>query len=242
MKNNIIRKIATLTIATMAMFAVLPESSRADVYWNGGTSTDWSNPANWTGGLPSSGGAGNAVINPGSPFASPVVSTAGNTTVGQLYISIAAGLSVVSGGQLNTSDLITGIWGNSATVSVSGGLLTLSGILNVGAGGYDGDISISGGTLTAGSLSINTTGGALMNLSGSGTFVTAISQLSNINYWLAHNAITANGGAPGYTINVDTASQIGSVILTVQTVPEPSTMALAFAGGLAALCLRRCQR
>lgn len=234
-KTNL--KIAVLAVTTMAALAVLPESARADVTWNGSASSDWSNPANWTGGLPSGGGAGNAVINPGTPFATPVVSTAGNSTVGQLYVSIAGGLSVVSGGQLNTSDLITGIWGNSATVSVSGGLLALSGILNMGAGNWDGDVSISGGTITAPALSINTTGGASLDLSSSGSFITASSQLGNVNYWIANNAITANGGLG--TVNVDTISQPGSIVLTVQAVPEPSTMALVIAGSAAVFFLRR---
>lgn len=237
MKIKMNLKIAVLVVTTMAALAVLSESAHADVYWNGSVSSDWSNSTNWTGGLPSGGGAGNTVINPGTPIATPVVSTADNSTVGQLYISIAGGLSVVDGGQLSTVDLITGVWGNSGSVNVSGGTLNISGLLNMGAAGFDGDVLISGGTLTAGSLSINTTGGAGMDLSGSGSFITASSQLGNVNYWIANNAITANGGLG--TVNVDLISQPGSIVLTVQAIPEPSTMALAIAGGAAVLFLRR---
>ena len=242
MKTIINNKTGLLAVATMAAFALLPESARADVYWNGSVSSSWSNPANWTGGLPSGGGAGNAVINPGTPFATPVVSTAGNATLGQLYISIAAGLSVVSGGQLSIgSDLITGNWGNSGAVNVSGGSLSINGLLNMGAGVHgDGDLIISAGTVTAGSLSINTTGGASMDLSGSGSFITAASQLGNVNYWIANNAITANGGLG--TVHVDSISQPGSIVLTVEAIPEPSTMVLAIAGGAAVLFLRRRHR
>ena len=234
MKNNINHKLIALIVTALGAFAVLSESALADVYWNGGTSSDWSLAANWTGGLPSIGGAGNAIVNPGSPFATPVVSTAGNTTAGQIYISIGAGLDVVSGGQLSTSDLITGNFGNSAAVSVSGGALFLSGLLNIGAAGYLGDVNISGGSVTSGSLSINTTAGAKMDISGSVSFITASSQLGNVNYWIANNAITANGGAPGWTINVDTTSQVNSLILTAMAVPEPSTLAL-FAVGVIGL-------
>lgn len=237
MKNKNTLKIAVLAVTTMAAFAMLPTSTRADVYWNGTVSSDWSNAANWINGLPSAGGAGSAVINPWGSFTTPSISSLGNTTVGQTYIATGGGLSVVVGGQLSTVDLITGIWGNSGSVNVSGGALNISGLLNMGAGGFDGDVLISGGTLSAGSLSITTTGGAGMDLSGSGSFITAASQLGNINYWIAHNAITANGGLG--TINVDSISQPGSIVLTVQAVPEPSTMALAIAGGTAMLCLRR---
>ena len=219
-------------LALSLALAAIPLTSHADVSWNGSTSSDWSLAANWTGGLPSAGGAGNAVINPGAPFATPFVSTLGNTTVGQTYVSIGAGLNVVSGGQLSTVDLITGIWGNSAAVNVSGGGLNISGLLNMGAGGYDGDVVISGGTVTSSGLSINTLGGAGMDISGSGSFITAASQLGNINYWVANNNITANGGGPGWLINIDTVSQPGSLVLTAVAVPEPG-LAMLLGLGLA---------
>ncbi|MEI6193834.1 MAG: PEP-CTERM sorting domain-containing protein [Verrucomicrobiota bacterium] len=237
MKINMNLKIAVLAITIMATFAVLPESARADVYWNGSASSDWSNPANWINGLPSVGGAGSAVINPWGSFPTPTVSSLGNTTVGQTYLAAGGGLDVVGGGQLSTVDLITGVWGNSGSLNISGGTLNISGLLNMGAAGFDGDVIISGGTLTAGSLSINTAGGAGMDLSGSGSFITASSQLGNVNYWIANNAITANGGLG--TVYVDSISQPGSIVLTVQATPEPSTMALAIAGGAAVLFLRR---
>ena len=213
-------------LALSLALAAIPLTTHADVSWNGSTSSEWSLAANWAGGLPSAGGAGNAVINPGAPFATPFVSTLGNTTVGQTYISIGAGLNVVSGGQLSTVDLITGIWGNSAAVNVSGGALNISGLLNMGAGGFDGDVMISGGSVTSSGLSINTLGGAGMDISGSGSFITAASQLGNINYWVANNNITANGGAPDWLINIDTVSQPGSLVLTAVAVPEPGVAML----------------
>src|ERR1035437_8784017 len=192
METRLNRKIAVLTVTTMAAFAVLPESARADVYWSGGISSDWSNPANWSGGLPSTGGAGNAVINPGSPNISPQVSTPGNTTAGQTYISIGAGLSVVSGGELTTSDLITGIWGNSLPVSISGGSLTLYGTLNMGAGGYVGAVYVSGGTNSAIYVTDNST------LTVSGGSLSAISQLDVAGY----NTNTATLNVSAGSVNV----------------------------------------
>jgi hypothetical protein len=204
-------------------------------YWNGSFSSDWSNPANWTGGLPT--GAGAAVINPGAPFLSPVVSTLGNTTGGQLYISIGVGLSVVSGGQLSVAtDLVTGQWGSSLTLDVSGGELNIGGYLNVGPGGYDGDVSISGGRITAQNVTFNPASPTTMDISGSGSFVApSAANLANISYWVNNShTITAYGGAPGWSVDIDTATLPGSVILTAVAVPEPSTFALF---GLSAVLL-----
>ena len=184
---------------------------RADVFWNGGVDADWANGANWTGGSPSQVGAGNAIVNPGSPNATPTVSTLGNTAVGQIYVSINAGLNV-TGGSLASSDLVTGNWGNSGVVSVSDGRLTLSSYLNMGAGGFDGDVSISGGMLESSALSIRTSGGAQMSITGTGSYVTNSSQLGNVSYWVAHQAIVTSGA--GRYVNIDTTTQPGKLVLT----------------------------
>lgn len=221
------------------LFAMLGASAvQADVYWNGTVSTDWADVANWTNGFPSDVGAGNTILNQGSPY-TPVVSTLGNTTTGQIYVSTNGGLNVFPGGSLSTSDLVTGAFGNSGGVIVTGGLLTMSGYLNLGANSFDGKIDISGGIVQSAALSINSTGGAGMNISGAGTYITGISQLGNVNYWVTNNIIKANNGAEGWSINIDTTTDPSKVILTA--VPEPATLALA-AVGLAAAALRRLRR
>jgi autotransporter-associated beta strand protein len=198
--------------AAVVLAWVASPAVQADVYWNGSVDADWANVANWTGGGPGEPGAGNAIINPGSPNAIPTVSTLGNITVGQIYVSINAGLNV-TGGSLASSDLVTGLFGNSGVVSVSGGQLSLSGYLNMSPGGnYDGDVSISGGTLESSALSINTSGGARMSITGTGSYVTSSSQLGNVSYWVAHQAIVTSGA--GRYVNIDTASQPGKLVLT----------------------------
>jgi hypothetical protein len=236
MKNP--RNLSIAALTALAMITVI--SSANAVYWNGSSSSDWATAANWTGGLPSVPGAGNAIINPGSPYTSPIVSTLGNTTDGQLYLSIGAGLQVVNGGSLTTSDFITGNWGNSLVADISGGSLTMTGILNLGAGGYDGKINISGGTVTANNLSINSAGGAGINLGSNGRFIAPSSNLGNINYWIANNNIKANSGLSGWSVNVDTVSSVGNVILTA--VPEPSTYALIGLGAVALVIAARRKR
>jgi hypothetical protein len=211
---NTIHKHTALALTTLALLSLSLESLHADVFWNGSADPDWANAANWTGGLPSAPGAGNAIINPGAPNAKPVISTVVAPMAGQTYISIGAGMQVIGSGSLTTAGLITGIWGNSNVVDIAGGALTITGTLNLGASGYDGKINISGGSVTANNLSINSSGGARMNIGGTGSFIAPISNLGNINYWVTNNIIMAGNGAPGWSIVVDTTSNPGNVILT----------------------------
>jgi hypothetical protein len=199
--------------------------ARADIAWNGSTSNDWSITSNWSGGTPSDSGAGNTVLTAGSPHAAPVVGTMGNKTAGQIYIGSGGGLNVSAGGQLTTTDLVTGALGDSGGVIVTGGVLTMNGSLNLGAGGKDGKIDISGGIVRCESLSIDASGGAAMNISDKGTFITAASQLDNEKFWIAHAIIKPHGGAPGWSIHVDTSTDPGKVILTA--VPPKAPVAAA---------------
>jgi len=209
-----VKKHFRLAIASVACSATLGMAlAHADISWNGSTNHDWSIPANWSGGSPADAGSGNTILDPGTPHAAPVVSTMGNKTSGQIYVGPGGGLNVSSGGQLTTTDLVTGAHGNSGGVIVTGGLLTMTGYLNLGAGGKDGKIDISGGIVQCVALSINASGGAAMNISDQGTFITASSQLDNVRYWIANGIIKANNGDPGWVIDVDTATDPGKVIL-----------------------------
>jgi len=213
MKND---RIATVAATA---FALLPAALQADVFWNGAASGDWSDAANWKGGLPSQADAGNVVINPGSPFAEPVVKTPGVITAGQTYLSIGASLSIANGGEMTTTDLVTGSWGDSSTVSVKGGTLNIRGILNLGAGGHDGDVKVSGGLVRASGLSINGTSGATLDISDSGSVILPASQLDNIGHWVESNSITANGGAAGWSLRIDSKSQPEKAIIKAVFTP-----------------------
>ncbi|MFM7208124.1 MAG: hypothetical protein ACKO4T_15795, partial [Planctomycetaceae bacterium] len=178
------------------------------------------------------------ILNQGSPY-TPVVSSTGLSTTGQIYLGVTGGLNVFPGGALSLTDFITGNWGNSSGTIVTGGQMSMSGLLNLGAGGFDGKVDISGGIVESATLSINSSGGAGMNISASGKYITDISQLGNVNYWVSNNIIRANNGAPGWSVVVDTTTDPTKVMLTV--VPEPSVTALAVAG-VAMVAMRRLRR
>lgn len=196
------------------------------VYWAGTVSTEWTESSNWVGSVPPSAGD-TVILNQGSPY-TPVVSSTGLSTTGQIYLGVTGGLNVFPGGALSLTDFITGNWGNSSGTIVTGGQMSMSGLLNLGAGGFDGKVDISGGIVESAALSININGGAGMNISASGKYITDISQLGNVNYWVSNNIIKANNGAPGWSVVVDTTTDPTKVMLTV--VPEPSVTALAVAG------------
>ena len=213
---------------TLALF-ISASGLRADVYWNNNNSQapggdrNWANSSNWLGGAPSSGVT--AIINPWDiPANFPIVSTSGNTA-GSIYLAANSALQIASQGVLTAGNLITGQWGNSGVVDVSGGQLNVGGIY-LGNGGYDGKLNISAGVVAADYLSINTGGGAAVNIGSTGTFTLAVSNLANVNYWIANNAIFAENKASGWSVNVDTTTQSGKVILTAVSataIPEPST-------------------
>ena len=233
-KHTFLRRSFVCVLVCSAVMSMVQSPVQADVYWAGTVSTDWTNSANWVGGVPPTTGV-TVVLNQGSPY-TPVVSTTGNPTTGQIYLGVGGGLNMFPGSLLSMSDFVTGNWGNSGGTIVTGGTMAMSGYLNLGAGGFDGKIDISGGVVQSAALSINSSGGAAMNISGSGKYVTDISQLNNVNYWVSNNIIRANNGASGWSVVVDTTTDPTKVMLTV--VPEPSVVAFA-ASGVAALVIRR---
>ena len=66
----------------------------ADTVWTGAASDAWADSANWSKGLPSDKGVANTVIQSGSGKRAPVVTTSGNTTVGQVYIMSGGSLVI----------------------------------------------------------------------------------------------------------------------------------------------------
>ncbi|MFM7205083.1 MAG: hypothetical protein ACKO4T_00220, partial [Planctomycetaceae bacterium] len=76
------------------------------VYWTGTVSTAWTDSSNWVGSVPPSAGD-TVILNQGSPY-TPVVSSTGLSTTGQIYLGVTGGLNVFPGGALSLTDFITG--------------------------------------------------------------------------------------------------------------------------------------
>jgi len=235
---------SALIVITLIIFV---EKASADVYWNNnngsapGGDRSWGNANNWIGGSPAVASPASAIVKPWPNLQQmPIVNTLGNTA-NQVYLTEGSSMSVVEGGSLLVNAYVTGQWNNCGVTTVSGGLLQTGNLL-LGSGSFDGDINISGGNIVANFIEIKNAGGAKldisggtvstttfsiynpgggvgMNISGSGSFVAANSQLGNINYWINNKSITANGGASGWEINVDTTIQAGKVVLTAVRVP-----------------------
>jgi len=227
-KLNIKKWIALAGVA-IALLATAG-AAKADAYWGGVFDSNWANLSNWGGSGDPANAGGATVINPGTYPC--IVSTTGNTTSGDIYLSVA-GLSVTNGGALTVAaNFITGQWNDCLPMYVTG-LLTINGYLLTGNGGKDGDVVIAdGGTVQSAQLSMNTAGGAKINIIGTGIYITSIGQLGNVNYWIANNAITANGNATGWSINVDTNSIASKLKLTaVYTAPPAVSTNFVFDNG-----------
>jgi hypothetical protein len=221
----------------LVLSVIFASSVSADVYWNNnngsapGGDRSWGNSANWIGGLPSATNAGNAVVKPWPDLTkTPIVNTLGNTA-NEIYTEGGSFFTVIEGGSLTSTALVTGQFDNSGEVQIDGGLFQTGNLL-LGNGGFDGKLNISAGEVIANLLSINTSGGAFMNLGLDGKFTAPISNLNNVNFWIANNAIIAESGAAGFSINVDTLSSPDNLVLTV--LPEPGTVGLL---GVAAILL-----
>jgi hypothetical protein len=232
---------------TALILVAQSENASADVYWNNnngsapGGDRSWGNGSNWIGGSPAAAATANAVVKPWPDLQQmPIVNTLDNSA-NQVYLTEGSSLSVVQGGSLLVNAYVTGAWNNTGVTDVSGGLLQAGNLL-VGNGSFDGDINISGGNIVANFIEIKNAGGAKLDISGgtvstttfsiynpgggvgmnigaNGSFVAGISELGNINYWIGNKSITANGGASGWEIKVDTTIQAGKVVLTAVRVP-----------------------
>ena len=125
-KKNIMKKLLLLT--TVFLFSINLFSQ--DITWNGSTSTDWTNSANWSGDAPSDVHVGNIIIADVSN--NPIISNIDQTIVGVLTIN--------SGGVLTVNKTSDGSLRVSGSTANAGQV-----ILNSGSGFHcNSDVSGSG--------------------------------------------------------------------------------------------------
>jgi autotransporter-associated beta strand protein len=169
---------------------------------------NWSNAANWTGGLPST--DTDAFVRGASPAGNGVVDIAsGTASAFRLYIGqngAPAGERVnVSGtGVLDVPYLITVGYQNAGTLNVSGGTVTAWAIAlgNTLNGTFHGNLNFSGGTIRAGRIDLGGTGS--FNWSG-GTLQALGSQMTITPDFAISGAAGTLDAPTGATITVSGA-------------------------------------
>ena len=195
----------------------------ATVAWVGGSSGNWSNPANWGGAIPDNGNVLSVTIPKGTTVTYDAGMAGLGTTILQSLTS--GGTVVMAAGALDTTGTLS-----TASFEQTGGALT-AGIVKITNGAH----GVSLGDLTAGTLSVTSTGGAITELGGTSIDVTGTASLVARNaYGIAlpnsgndfSGAITASG------MNIDLESGTGD--LTLGTTTAAGTLTLtALAGSIA---------
>jgi subtilisin-like proprotein convertase family protein len=148
--------------------------SIGDNSWVGISNTDWNNPLNWCGGVPTA--TTNVLIPSGTPF-SPVI--AANADVNNLVVNSGATLTVTSSGRLRSNGNLT----NNGNFNSTAGTLEFMGAANQTVP-----------SLTAAYVIMNGTGG--ITLGGNMNIGTALT-LTNGNIFLGNNNLVMTGGSVG---------------------------------------------
>jgi hypothetical protein len=196
-------------------------SAKVDTVWTGAASDAWADSVNWSLGLPSAKGVANTVIQNSSTKVVPVVSTKGNSTVGQVYIMAGGSLVIKKEGELTTAgNFVTGNNGHAGMTEVNGGTLTVGGVILIGHNGFEGSLKIDSGTVNAEGLSIHEAGTAKIILVGSGKLILPNSEenLKNVRYWIDNSKLITAQGADAsmeYSVDVDTEKQPGKIVISV---------------------------
>jgi YVTN family beta-propeller protein len=126
--------------ATFKLTAVTSCTGTTD-NWIGGASGNWSNPSNWSNGVPNGGGV-NVCINDGNPTPSQVTLDI-NASVGALYIDSGSSLTISNGQQLsafgnisNAGQIFVNAAGNNTFLTMGAGVsLTGGGSVTLSKGG-----------------------------------------------------------------------------------------------------------
>jgi hypothetical protein len=218
---RLIFTVPLLSFALAGLGFSADSSTKVDTVWTGAASDAWADSENWSLGLPSAKAVANTVVRSSSGKGAPVISTSGNTTVGQVYIMAGGSLVIKKEGELTTAgNFVAGNNGHAGLTEVTGGTLIIGGVLLIGLNGFEGSLKIDSGTVNAEGLSIHEAGAGKILLVGSGKLVLPNSEenLRNVRYWIDNTKlITAQGtdGSMEYSVDADTEKQTGKIVLSV---------------------------
>ncbi len=228
-------------LALSALFCMVGAMTcqATDWYWNGNVSQDWADPNNFQSSgdnLPGLPQLYDNVWLEAWAVREPLLTNNNYAPLLQVFLSknmtitasgeLDAGYSIKVGYEgsatLNVAGIVSadnhldvgGYNGGTATLNVTGGSMSLGGFyLNLnGVSSGASYVNLTGGTITQyGPLSINSSHPAVVNLAG-GTLIMPASNQGNVAYWINNfNIVAYNGGG---TVNVDTTSSPGNIVLT----------------------------
>lgn len=196
-------------LSLIAILALLPVLSPATTRWTGGAgTTDWTNGANWDGGVPD--GTENVYVSANGVNGTAVLSTtdSGATFGVGWYTGGTSTLTIASSGDFsNTGTSTLGRYADAlGTINVNGGQFTSGNTsgddLIIGYAGT-GALNISnGGTVSAGDfyMGYTTDGAGSLTVTGSGSTLTTAGSAF---------VVGRSGGAPG-TLSITAGGKISS--------------------------------
>jgi hypothetical protein len=163
--------------------------------WTGLVSSDWNNPSNWCGGMPSS--ATDAVI-PSSAPNMPVISN-GSASVRNITTGTATSVTIAGGGTLELYGNFTG----AGTLNGTSGSLNLRGSSNQSVPAF-----------TTTNLVMNQSGAGSSLVLGGNSVVTGSLTLTSGNITLGANNLSLSSGSNGKLTSHVITNGTGSVIVT----------------------------
>jgi outer membrane autotransporter protein len=205
------RKLArwlTLALTTTALVGIAVPTAAMATEWTGAVSADWSDPANWTAGVPTS--ADQAGINTIAPN-SPVIAAAGAQAQTTVVGGTAEGMLQIIGGTLSDGRAILGNdagvtgW---ASVDGAGASWTTTGETIAGFGGNGGLLIKNGGAVSNATTTLASTVGSVgeIGVHGNGSTLTSSGAI-NVGF----------SGQAGLFVSTGGKVQSGDVYLGLQS-------------------------
>ncbi|MBL9131855.1 MAG: autotransporter-associated beta strand repeat-containing protein, partial [Verrucomicrobiaceae bacterium] len=193
-----------LYAAVLVLSLLLPVRLRAQTWNNPGTG-DWTQAANWTGGLPSSGT--NATISNGGTATLAGIGAAANLFIGSANTGT---LSIVTGGSLSVaSTTLIGSGSGTGFANISGGTWDTAGDFFTG---YfrPGSLGVTGGAVTVGGnsyVAYSSNSGATIS---NGTWTTSGALYVGVDAGLGGAGILSINGGTVTALTVPLATDLGS--------------------------------
>jgi hypothetical protein len=248
----------TLSTRLTAIAPTLPTDVVWDPASNPSTTGNWNESANWTGfvvpadvtkvtfnvpdAIPctvtSAAVARQVVMGDDGPGGTLIITNGGSLACGaDAWSAIGynnnAVMSVEDGGSASFG---THLWigfdpGSDGTLNLSGGSVSVSGMVGLGWNGGTGTVNVNGGSLNLAQFDATSSiqGASVLNVTGTGMVVITGNHLDSVNNYVSSGRITADGGAGTVVVNYNnlrlgktTIYALGATIIPEQTVWNPT--------------------